>query len=163
MKQISKKIMTLALMMFFGVFVINSGVYADTYTNHLNKINNDAGVVVIADKDSGAKEAKKTLKKEGGQGDCDGTKTALFGCVKKDEKGENIYNILGLILDIFTYGVVGLAVIALSASGVQYALARDNEAQVVASRKRIYNIVVGLILYAFSYTIIAWLLPGKWR
>ena len=93
--------------------------------------------------------------------DCkDGIKTALFGCVRDDKQGGPVFKLLGLIVKILTFGVGSLAVFGLVFSGLQYASARDNEAQVKKAKDRIMNIVIGLVIYAVMYAVVSWLIPG---
>ena len=93
--------------------------------------------------------------------DCpDGVKTAMFGCVKDDGKGEPVFKLLGMVINIMTFGIGSLAVFGIVFSGFQYASARDNEAQVKKAKERITNIVIGLVVYAVAYAVISWLLPG---
>lgn len=90
----------------------------------------------------------------------DGVKTAMFGCVKDDGKGEPVFKLLGMVINIMTFGIGSLAVFGIVFSGFQYASARDNEAQVKKAKERITNIVIGLVVYAVAYAVISWLLPG---
>lgn len=93
--------------------------------------------------------------------DCkDGIRTALFGCVRDDKQGGPVFKLLGLVVKILTFGVGSLAVFGLVFSGLQYASARDNEAQVKKAKDRIMNIVIGLVIYAVMYAVVSWLIPG---
>ena len=96
-------------------------------------------------------------------GDCKGRKqvnTALFGCLTDDGKGGIIYGILAIVIKILTFGIGILATLGLVISGIQYATAREREDQVRAARKRIANIVIGLIAYAVMFAVLSWLIPG---
>lgn len=106
-------------------------------------------------------EEKNAKSGDSSSKDCpDGVKTAMFGCVKDDGKGEPVFKLLGMVINIMTFGIGSLAVFGIVFSGFQYASARDNEAQVKKAKERITNIVIGLVVYAVAYAVISWLLPG---
>lgn len=126
-----------------------------------------AGKTWYEDKCMEKEDARKAIEeKNAGSGgssseDCpDGVKTAMFGCVKDDGKGEPVFKLLGMVINIMTFGIGSLAVFGIVFSGFQYASARDNEAQVKKAKERITNIVIGLVVYAVAYAVISWLLPG---
>lgn len=115
------------------------------------------------EKEDARKAIEEKNAKSGGSSskDCpDGVKTAMFGCVKDDGKGEPVFKLLGMVINIMTFGIGSLAVFGIVFSGFQYASARDNEAQVKKAKERITNIVIGLVVYAVAYAVISWLLPG---
>ena len=80
-------------------------------------------------------------------------------CVE-DENGSTIMNILKAVVDIMSVGIGILGVIGISVSGVQYLTAGGNEEQTRKAKRRIFEIVLGLIVYVMIYTILVWLLPG---
>lgn len=88
---------------------------------------------------------------------CGGADTALVEC-GNDEGG--IWHILSLILDIMSIGVGILGVIGIMIAGIQYLTAGDKEEQTVKAKRRIYEIVIGLVLYAVLFVGLEWLLPG---
>lgn len=96
--------------------------------------------------------------------DCkDGVKTSILfggGCYKEGEDGEGIYKLLDLILTVMTYGVGVLGTLGIVISGIQYATAGDNEGQIVKAKSRIFNVVIGLLLWAAMYAILQFLIPG---
>ena len=80
-------------------------------------------------------------------------------CVR-DENGSTIMNILKAVVDIMSVGIGILGVIGISVSGVQYLTAGGNEEQTRKAKHRIFEIVLGLVVYVMIYTILVWLLPG---
>ena len=89
---------------------------------------------------------------------CGGVDTVLIEC---DEGGTGgIYHILSLVIDIFTIGVGILAVIGISWAGIQYLTAKDNTTKTTKAKKRIYEIVLGLIAYVLLWSGAQWLLPN---
>lgn len=87
-------------------------------------------------------------------------KTNLFGCIE-DKESSAMFTILGIVLNVLTVGVGVLGVLGIVISGVQYLTARDNEAQMAKARKRILEVIIGLIVYAVMYLVLNNLLiPG---
>ena len=89
--------------------------------------------------------------------DCGGVETNLINC----ENGESgIGAVLKLILNILSVGVGIFAVIGITISGVQYMSARDNEETVRKSKRRLLEIVIGVVAYVLLYAGLSWVLPG---
>ena len=86
--------------------------------------------------------------------------TILFGDIQDDGNGCGVYMILNLILDILTYGVGIAAIIGISISGITYLTAKGNEQQTIKAKRRIYEIVIGLVAYAALYAALNFLMPG---
>lgn len=75
-----------------------------------------------------------------------------------DEKG--IKEILDLVVNILSVGVGILAVIGISISGIQYLSAGGNEEKTRKSKRRIFEIVIGVAVYVVMYAILKFLLPS---
>ena len=91
----------------------------------------------------------------------DGTiETTFWGDIQDDGNGCGVYMILNLILDILTYGVGIAAIIGISISGITYLTAKGNEQQTIKAKRRIYEIVIGLVAYAALYAALNFLMPG---
>lgn len=88
---------------------------------------------------------------------CGGADTTLVEC-GNDEGG--IWHILSLILDIMSIGIGILGVIGIMIAGIQYLTAGDKEDQAKKAKSRIYEIVLGLVVYAVLFVGLEWLLPG---
>ncbi|MCL1839680.1 pilin [Candidatus Saccharibacteria bacterium] len=83
------------------------------------------------------------------------------GILPSDWCGENgVWRILELILNIMTMGIGILALVGIVISGIQWMTARDKEEQIVKAKSRIFNIVIGLIVWALIWLILNWLIPG---
>lgn len=85
--------------------------------------------------------------------------TNLFGCVS-GENGDGIYLVLNVILTVMTFGVGILGTLGIVIAGVQYATAKDNDQQMAKAKTRIFQIVIGMAIWAALYFILRWLLPG---
>lgn len=79
------------------------------------------------------------------------------GCECGD--GESIKGILKLVVDIMSIGVGILGVIGISITGIQYLTAGGNEEQVRKAKRRIFEIVIGIAVYAVIVALLNWLLP----
>lgn len=81
------------------------------------------------------------------------------GCTDAKD-GDGISYILNVALTILTFGVGTAGTIGIVISGIQYMTARDNEQQMAAAKKRIIDIVIGLVVYAVAWAALSWLIPG---
>lgn len=75
--------------------------------------------------------------------------------------GMDIGGLLSLILKILVYGLGAAATIGVVIAGILYLTARDNEAQVTAAKKRLFDVVIGLVAWALMWTVLNWLIPGS--
>lgn len=80
--------------------------------------------------------------------------------MEDDKNGCGVFMILNLVLDFLSFGVAILGAIGIAIAGVQYLTASGNQAQAKKSRTRLFQIIIGLALYATLYVGINWLLPG---
>lgn len=97
--------------------------------------------------------------------DYDGTiDTTMFGSFREDDTGDDkgcgTYLVLNFIIDILTWGVGIAAILGIGISGVTYLTAKGNEQQLVKSKRRMFEIVLGLVAYATLYAGLNFLLPG---
>lgn len=90
--------------------------------------------------------------------ECGGVETSVIECEEGGDGG--ILHILSLIIDIFSIGVGILAVIGIMWAGVLYLTAGGNEERATKSKRRLYDIVVGLVCYVGLWAIASWALPG---
>lgn len=67
---------------------------------------------------------------------------------------------VNIYLKWITAGIGILAVFGLVVAGIQYTAAGDNPQAVSDAKKRIANIVIGLLLYMFMFAALQWLVPG---
>ncbi len=88
--------------------------------------------------------------------------TAILGengqsCDEGD--GSSVKHILTLVVEIMTVGVGILSVIGISVVGVQYLTAGGDEAKTRKAKMRMFEIVIGVILYVVAYALMNWLIP----
>ena len=86
--------------------------------------------------------------------------TSFFGNLQDDGKGCGVYTVLNLVVDILTIGAGILGVIGITVVGIQYLTAGGNEQQTAKAKRRMAEIIIGLIAYAVLYSVLQWLLPG---
>ena len=89
--------------------------------------------------------------------DCGGAPTSLINC-NDDQNG--IGHILKIVMDVFFVGVGVLATLGITIFGVQYMNSRDNEEKMRKAKRRIVEIVIGVIAYVLLYVGLTWLIPG---
>lgn len=92
-------------------------------------------------------------------GDDEGGKTQY--CVDSSEVGEGgmIIKLLEDVTTILTIGVGILGVIGITIVGLQYLTAGGSEEKTRQAKRRMFEIVIGLVAYALIYAVLKWLLP----
>lgn len=88
---------------------------------------------------------------------CEGVNTAIIEC---GDNESGIGHILGLVVGIMSVLVGILGVIGITVVGIQYLTARGNEEQTRKAKRRMLEIVIGLIAYVLIAALIGWLMPG---
>ena len=91
--------------------------------------------------------------------DCGGVQTSIINCNETDAKS-GIFAILGMVLNILTFGVGIAATAGFIFCGYQYMTSKNEPAVIAKIKTRNLNIVIGLLAYAMFWAIIALLLPG---
>ena len=86
--------------------------------------------------------------------------TTFFGNLKDEGDGCGIYTIINFVIDILTWGIGIAAIIGVMISGILYLTAKGNEEQLTKSKRRIYEIAIGVAIYAVLYAGLNFLLPG---
>lgn len=81
--------------------------------------------------------------------------TALFGCYKG-----GIMGVLAIVLKVMIFLAGAAGVIGIIISGIQYATASGDPAQVTKAKRRIIEIVIGLVAMGLMYAFLSWLIPG---
>ena len=82
----------------------------------------------------------------------------LTSCGSGDENG--IFCILNLVVNIMTIGIGVLGVLGITIVGIQYLTAGGNEEQTRKAKRRMYEIVIGLVAYVLVYALLYWLIPN---
>ena len=89
---------------------------------------------------------------------CGNIETSIISC--EEEGIDAVFHILNLAIDILTAGIGIFAVVGISIAGIQYLTAGGNEQQVEKAKRRIFEIVIGMVCYAILWVFLEWLLPG---
>lgn len=77
-------------------------------------------------------------------------------CICDDGEGSSIKHILNLVIDIMTIGVGILGVVGISIVGLQYLTAGGSEEKTRKAKRRLFEIVIGLAVYAVFYAVLTW-------
>lgn len=94
-------------------------------------------------------------------GEVDNKASILVGCDKAEQGGgEGIKCIINLVVDIMTVGVGILSVIGITVVGIQYLTSAGSEEKARKAKHRLFEIVIGVALYAVAYALLKWLLPS---
>ena len=83
-----------------------------------------------------------------------------YNCSCDDGKGSSIEHTLKLVIDIMSIGIGILAVLGITVSGVQYLTAAGSEEKTRKAKRRIFEIVIGLVVYVLIYIILSFLIPN---
>ena len=90
-------------------------------------------------------------------GDTTGTNGEKCKC--DDGKGSSIISVLSLIVNIMTIGVGILGVVGITVVGIQYLTAGGSEEKTRKAKRRMFEIVIGLVAYVIIYALLNWLIP----
>ena len=97
-------------------------------------------------------------------GEYDGS-SALGGteslCICDDGQGSSVKYILHLVLDIMSVGVGILGVVGITVVGIQYLTAGGNEEKTRKAKRRMFEIVIGVVIFVLINAILNWLLPYR--
>ena len=74
--------------------------------------------------------------------------------------GSSIIGILTLVIDIMTVLIGILAVIGVTIVGIQYLTAGGSEEKTRKAKRRMFEIVIGIVAYVLMYAFLKWLLPS---
>lgn len=81
-------------------------------------------------------------------------------CGNESSGQKKITCVLKLIVEILSIGVGILGVIGIAVSGIQYLTAGGNEERTRKAKRRLFEIVLGLAVYAVIFALLEWLLPS---
>ncbi len=83
-----------------------------------------------------------------------------FSCSCDSGDGDSMLHIISLVVDIMTIGIGILGVIGISIVGTQYLTAGGNEEKTRKAKRRMFEIVIGLVAYVILYAALRWLMPN---
>ncbi|RYC74629.1 hypothetical protein [Candidatus Nanosyncoccus alces] len=83
----------------------------------------------------------------------------LESCATDNGKGSSIFCVLNFVVDIMTIGIGILGVIGITIVGIQYLTAGGSEEKTRKAKRRMFEIVIGLVAYVLIYAALKWLLP----
>lgn len=71
-----------------------------------------------------------------------------------------ITDILKMVVNILSIGVGILGVLGITITGIQYLTAGGSEEKTKKAKRRMFEIILGLVAYVLIYAFLQWLLPG---
>ena len=74
--------------------------------------------------------------------------------------GEAIISILNLVVNVMTIGVGILGVMGITIVGIQYLTAGGSEERTRKAKRRMFEIIVGIVAYVIVYSLLNWLIPN---
>lgn len=81
------------------------------------------------------------------------------GCSCDDGRGSEIKRLLGVVVDVMTIGVGVLGVLGITIVGIQYLTAGGSEEKTRKAKRRLLEIIIGLVAYVLIYALLKWLVP----
>ncbi len=81
-------------------------------------------------------------------------------CSCDNGEGSSITSTLDLVVDIMTIGIGILGVIGITIVGIQYLTSGGSEEKVRKAKRRMFEIVIGLVAYVVLYALVKWLIPN---
>jgi len=81
-------------------------------------------------------------------------------CVPGNRSGGGIWYILNLVMQILTWGVGIVAVLGVVIASIVYTTAGGDEGKVKLAKTMVFNIAIGLVLYALLWAILNFILPN---
>jgi hypothetical protein len=89
--------------------------------------------------------------------DCAGGNASA--CLKTGKAGE-VMQILASALSVLGAFVIIGATIMLIVGGIQYSVSAGNPQAVAEAKKKITNVLIGVVAFVFLYAFLEWLIPG---
>ncbi len=89
-------------------------------------------------------------------GKCGEVETSLIDCGSEDGIGY----ILGVAIDVLLILIGACAVIGIIISGIQYSASAGDPTAMAKAKKRIIEIIIGVLAYGLLWGFLNWLIPG---
>lgn len=89
---------------------------------------------------------------------CSGVETSLIECEGGGDAG--IWHVLLIIVDILSIGIGITALIGILIFGIQYLTGGGDVAKTTKAKRRMFEIVIGLVGWVLIFSICEWLMPG---
>ncbi|MBQ8984935.1 hypothetical protein IJ076_00015 [Candidatus Saccharibacteria bacterium] len=85
----------------------------------------------------------------------------LTGCAGKENgSGEGIICIIVFVINILNVVVGILGILGIVIVGIQYLTAGGDEGQVRKAKRRLFEIIIGIVVYVVIAALLNWLLPN---
>ena len=77
-----------------------------------------------------------------------------------NDNANSIVGIIGIVVNILSVGVGILGVLGITITGIQYLTAGGSEEKTRKAKRRMFEIILGLVAYVLLYAFLQWLLPN---
>lgn len=145
--------MSITVLLVFGMSTAFSGIVSaqeDTGSGATTQLSETE-----LQKESEALRAKLSK----GKNKCGDSQTVFdFGCTSST--GNPITDLLITLVKFLTYGIGLLLILSVVISGFQYMTAQGNSQTTEKALKRIWNVVIAILLYIFGFALLNYLIPG---
>ncbi|HEY1085885.1 MAG TPA: hypothetical protein VGE34_04130 [Candidatus Saccharimonadales bacterium] len=94
---------------------------------------------------------------------CGGTEVStLPACPDNGKKLEDnaVWSILLLVINILSAGVGLVAIGGLVYASILYSSAQNNSGQVTKAKETIFNVILGMVMFALMWSFLQFLIPG---
>ena len=91
---------------------------------------------------------------------CVSTSILRGGCSCDHGDGGEIIEVLNLVVNFMTVGIGILGVLGITIVGIQYLTAGGNEEKTRKAKRRLFEIVIGLVAYVLIYALLSFLIPN---
>lgn len=85
----------------------------------------------------------------------------LASCDKDSMSGQQkVFCLLGIVVNVLSGGVLALAILGVIIVGIQYMTASGDVGKAQAAKRRLYEIIIGIVAYFAIYAILRLLIPN---
>ena len=92
--------------------------------------------------------------------DCGGASTAIINCNDDSSGKTGTCHLLNLVIETMSIGIGILGVLGITITGTIYLTAGGNEERVKKAKRRLVEVVIGVVMYVLVGGVIQWLIPG---
>ncbi len=83
-----------------------------------------------------------------------------YNCSCDNGGGSSVLAVLTLVVNVMSVAIGILAAIGIAIVGTQYLTAGGNEEKTRKAKRRLFEIIIGVVAYVLIYALLKWLMPG---
>ena len=137
-----------------------SPAIASVFGSHVSSTSDSSQIIAAKSKKDDAKTEADD--EDDGKTTTESSNTAILkdcGAKADDPNGAGIVCILELVVEVMTVGVGILGVLGITIVGIQYLTAGGSEEKTRKAKRRLFEIIIGLVAYVVIYALLYWLIP----